>query len=899
MIDNIFKTNFIGKDGFRWWIGQVAPKHAQGDQIKQVNESWGARVKVRILGYHPLDEEELSNEDLPWAQCLLSTQGGTGKGGRSKSLRVSPGDIALGFFLDGDNAQIPVIIGLFANNGAKFGGTGQYKSPFEPFTGYTNEVTSGQLLIKNESGGQTGKSCQKSPVILPKDLTDKVNKKLGKATEDLGSQFSQLSNFLKSEETQAGISQALSGVEATFMSGTEELQNKIPEALNEIEEKMSSIEVTVSESVGQIISFAGSPIMTKINNETKNLGKKISSLGNGKSIADKLRIKAETATKMAGLAQNMAGPMITTAQNELGPRINQGLIKTWNDTFASTLAATQNTSIASKFATAAQRSYLQPIKKLQDTFPCVGKKLGESLAGSVNDLLSPLMDNVENFVPCVADQFTGALFNKIIGGIDKELSSALGGVDKLLGGFNLVDNLRGKGEALFGISEAIGCIVPTAVPSESNYWQIGKGATNVPDNIAETVMKIANIAAGAGNLTFGAGNVINELQEAAGGPKGILGSLISDVGAFDFMNPNVSTQGFSSVLGECYTGPPLNCKGVKINVFGADGKGVDAKPIIGALVGESVADQTGSLIGVQLINPGNGFTVPPIVEVTDTCENGYGAVAEAVIDYDPQSPTYQQVTDIVVISAGENYPVSEDEVLDEIIIDHVVVINSGENYQESDIITDNEGNVYAKILDEGGRIINVIPPNPSITNVIPVSFIPELQIETVTGRGAILKPQISPRPSYQGQIKQVIDCITPRDGIVGFINGDPYYGPFHVHPDRGVKMVGAAHTTAPHAIIYDTPAESRSSTAVRASTVTTMTTVTSPAAPYTPSASEPTSTTTTETQTTPTPPSSSPSSPPSSPPASPPSSPPASPPSSPPPSSPPSSPPSGGGGYGY
>jgi hypothetical protein len=97
-----------------------------------------------------------------------------------------------------------------------------------------------------------------------------------------------------------------------------------------------------------------------------------------------------------------------------------------------------------------------------------------------------------------------------------------------------------------------------------------------------------------------------------------------------------------------------------------------------------------------------------------------------------------------------------------------------------------------------------------------------LTIETETGFGAILKPQIAPRPEYQGEIKQVIDCISPRDGIVGFINGDPYYGSFHIHPTTGMKMVGAAHTTTPHAIIYDTPAESRTSAAVSMSTSTTV-----------------------------------------------------------------------------
>ena len=47
--------------------------------------------------------------------------------------------------------------------------------------------------------------------------------------------------------------------------------------------------------------------------------------------------------------------------------------------------------------------------------------------------------------------------------------------------------------------------------------------------------------------------------------------------------------------------------------------------------------------------------------------------------------------------------------------------------------------------------------------------------------------------------------------LVGYINGKPYYGPFHVHQrDDGsvVKMVGIAHTTTPHDVIFDTIQES-------------------------------------------------------------------------------------------
>ena len=136
--ESIIQSNFIGRDGFRWWIGQVAPEKAQEDQLNQTAAAWGNRVKVRIMGYHPQNTVELKDEDLPWAQVLLSPQAGSGKANRAKSLRLSPGDSVLGFFLDGDDAQLPVIIGIFGNTA--YSPSDEYKGPFTPFTGYTSKI---------------------------------------------------------------------------------------------------------------------------------------------------------------------------------------------------------------------------------------------------------------------------------------------------------------------------------------------------------------------------------------------------------------------------------------------------------------------------------------------------------------------------------------------------------------------------------------------------------------------------------------------------------------------------------------------------------------------------------------------------------------------------------------
>jgi len=874
--NNLLKTNFLGKDGFRWWIGQVAPEKAQGNQINQVGKAWGARVKVRIYGYHPADETELPNEDLPWAQVLLNAQGGSGKGGRSKSMRISPGDTVLGFFLDGDDAQLPVILGLFAATGARFGGGGKYKNPFEPFTGYTSKVKPGKIINKNEDGGQSGKKNQKSPRVLPEDLIKTLNEKAEAAANEAPSLLSGLGGLIP--PAAAGtLTENLNSVD--FASGIEAASAGLTEGLSNFD--TSALEASVSPVIGQMVSFAGSSETEQIKNDLRNT---IASF-KGATPQQKFKLKSDLTKKVSTVSKGLVSQMTNKSFKRMAPIINGNLGDIYSNVFTATLAATKNTSIAKKAGTAAQAAMIPAIKNLQEQLPCVTQAVSDSLFGSISDLLTPMLDNVEEFTECIGDQMTGAIFNKILGGLGSGLGPALSGASKVLGGFNPLDDIRSQAEGLLGISEALKCITPQKVAAESNFWQIGKGASNVVGVAAETIMEVANIA--------------QEIQEASGAPLGVLGSIAADIGAFDFLNPNVSTQGFSSALGECYTGPPLNCKGVKINVFGADGSGVDARPIIGALVPDAFVEQTGSLIGVQLANPGNGYTVPPLVEVTDTCNRGYGAVAKAVIDYDPQSPTYQQVTDIYIVSPGENYPVIEENIDETFTVDHVVVVNPGSGYKEEDVITDNEGNEYTKFLDDQGRILNVIPPNPQTQNVIAVSGIPVLEIESDTGVGALIKPQIAPRPAYQGEIKQNIDCITPRDGIVGFVNGEPYYGPFHVHPTRGVKMVGVAHTTSAHAIIYDTPAESRGrnasittgSTQIQTVASQGSTTYTPPATPSSTTETTPMIDTTggdgnvTYQDTTPTPPSTPSSSDDSG------SS------STPPPSSPPPS--SGGGGYGY
>ena len=109
-------TNFWGKDPMNWWIGQVTDpeKGKWGDCLESTQaangeEINGFRCRVRIVGYHDC-ADDLPDEDLPLAHILLPPNTAT-TGGCGKTVQYQGGEVVVGFFMDGDDAQQPVIFG--------------------------------------------------------------------------------------------------------------------------------------------------------------------------------------------------------------------------------------------------------------------------------------------------------------------------------------------------------------------------------------------------------------------------------------------------------------------------------------------------------------------------------------------------------------------------------------------------------------------------------------------------------------------------------------------------------------------------------------------------------------------------------------------------------------------
>ena len=172
MNESLLKSNLIGRDGFIWWIGRVAAPSVwkKDNNTLAVTGGKQQRVKVRIIGYHPWEETEMPENDLPWAEVMQDPQVGSGQGGMGESMSLQGGETAVGFFMDGEEAQQPVIMGLLNRNqevestiSSDDTITPTGSSAFETFTSKTQEqsITARDVnFTRKNPNGVIGKGAQ-------------------------------------------------------------------------------------------------------------------------------------------------------------------------------------------------------------------------------------------------------------------------------------------------------------------------------------------------------------------------------------------------------------------------------------------------------------------------------------------------------------------------------------------------------------------------------------------------------------------------------------------------------------------------------------------------------------------------------------------------------------------
>lgn len=97
MIYQSEQKDFAGKNGFIWWTGVVEDRL---DPLKL------GRCRVRCIGWHSPNKVQLPTGSLPWAMPSIPVNA-------SSVHTPREGDMVFGFFLDGENAQELVMLGMF------------------------------------------------------------------------------------------------------------------------------------------------------------------------------------------------------------------------------------------------------------------------------------------------------------------------------------------------------------------------------------------------------------------------------------------------------------------------------------------------------------------------------------------------------------------------------------------------------------------------------------------------------------------------------------------------------------------------------------------------------------------------------------------------------------------
>jgi hypothetical protein len=144
-------SEFMGKNGFNWFVGVVE------DRADPKNLG---RLRVRCLGYHTEDLLKLPTADLPWSHVMNPITSAAVSGLGQSPLGAVEGSWVVGFFQDGADAQMPIIIGTLpgvpselptkiSSEGGQFAGNGFQDYLNATYPKYKDETDVNRLAVND------------------------------------------------------------------------------------------------------------------------------------------------------------------------------------------------------------------------------------------------------------------------------------------------------------------------------------------------------------------------------------------------------------------------------------------------------------------------------------------------------------------------------------------------------------------------------------------------------------------------------------------------------------------------------------------------------------------------------------------------------------------------------
>jgi hypothetical protein len=743
----LVKTHFLGKDGFIWWIGQVVDQtkwvgNLPATPTKTTKEQKGFdfRYKVRIMGYHTAVPGDLSDDDLPWASVMLPVTAGTSGGART-APKLRQGNFVYGFFLDGEDAQQPIIMGVIGYNQYTAVMKNVPDTPFAPFSGYTVDDT-----VPRNALGTTQEEGEAVSDDVDESKTN--NKEVMESPASLVGRNNGANKEANDNESRPKIVPTISRCEPAPVVGIQrEVKNMIAE-VQRIQKTANDWETKVS---------------TKIDNIEEAIAK----------------VKDNATKAIAGDVKRIT----TEIQKNAIKKVNDTLKDTYHDVFPSELGELKT-----------------KVEAANDELSCLFRNIMKNLTGMVGGFLNQIMDRFITTPLCAIENFIGSLLGKITGLIDSAIDSVMGPIKGLLAGMGVassaVDDVMGfatNALSLLSCDEDPRCsevkewnpINGPEISATLDLFSIVNKAKQAAGLVQNAVEGVANIGDTLSNLaknadfsdaltdTCNVGPVFcgpPTVEFIGGGGSGATGnvivSAITTVLGVDIITP-----------GGGYIGPPR----LKFNDSCNKGKGatgravVENGQVVQVIIDNSGIDYLPSPDGSQggdgrtwaesdettvkrddgtydiPYKPGEVISVSPGDQVTEPGGNQVSIIESTTI-------TTKSPQDVVprgtspILNTGD-YPV----VLE---VEDINILDPGFGYDENDEVVIGNGAELKIKTDALGSVTGV----DVINGGIGFTEDPDLYIKSDTGYNAKLIPvfkvnRVDPDTAPSAAVVQVIDCV--------------------------------------------------------------------------------------------------------------------------------------------
>ena len=468
----LFKKYFVGRDGFYWWIGQIATAESWRDNkngIPSANNKdtpgFGERYKVRIMGHHTASPSELSDDELPWATVMYPVTAGGGTGASSQNANLRQGMFVFGFFMDGEDGQQPVIMGVIGTNSYTAVMKNVPDSKFIPFTGLSEQFGDRVATYARTASDSKGE-------VAP--VADEVK---GEPTEN--------STTINSPEENTEVEDAASSTSA--------------------EEKEKDIPVP-QPSHCDPIPFEG--IQLSMANTIKDIEKLRSTLTDYRQAATKgvSDLKAE----------------IDKKQNKLIKEMYSGL--QWLIDLIIT-SYERGMNFMFKQASAVQgAAFAYNLKSLQseaiETILCNVKKLFVALIDYLADVIADILGKVVNAATCFIENFVSSIIAQIDNLVTQMVEAVFGAISGVIGtAFNIADFGLGLASDIISVVQDIlgllQCEQDGCEAWQTSQWNIitGGRTRTTPGEIADKINRFRDEFDQVFDFTNGITDVIeNQFQ---------------------------------------------------------------------------------------------------------------------------------------------------------------------------------------------------------------------------------------------------------------------------------------------------------------------------------------------------------------------------------------------------